>query len=746
MVAEAVTLEDLQPLFNKIAAYYEGLLARIGNAIESVFLELATKIDNLFTRVIASLETIVNNIAEVVGDIFGKIEEFIQTTINEILLFVDEVLTDIVTNINKLIGDTAEFTKQMIKEVVSFIETLTTDASQLFVDIFDTVTEEIEGIVGEVFILFSEIFDVVVTAIEKVMQDVELQLKGLFGVVRQGVEGILGRVSELIEAIKQGVQELIASLVNEISGALRNLLATISDLPGEIADLTARLVDSSRENIGNPLTSLPLNLITSIVERISGEPLADADRMQLETMNMVFGTSPVERSPEMMRDILTKFMPSHPVVKMVVTTLLAPLIILSTLGGITSANSQILLQEHALENPYRLIEPPDVVRAWYMDLMETEPALEELQRHGFTLSASETMLAVGETLPPEAEQISWFLRGLINEEQFEEGLIGKGWTIGNINLLREAAFFIPPVQDLISMAVREVFTPAIAERFGQYEDLPPDFVSNAAKQGVSSEWATNYWAAHWALPSVQMGFEMLHRRVITEDDLNLLLRSADVMPFWRDKLVAISFAPLTRVDIRRMHKLDVLSEAEVLSAYQDIGYNPENAQRLLDFTIQLNKPSQAQDDQDLSALTRNNIINFYSDGVLSRVKATSLLVDIGLSLDAADLFLDGADMQLQRKERRDEIEIILDRADSGVLTFEQAQDALNRLGLQTLEIQIALSDLAKREAKRTKLPSRADLDKMLKKDIIDARIYIDTVRRIGYSNEWAQRYLKLVQG
>ena len=80
------------------------------------------------------------------------------------------------------------------------------------------------------------------------------------------------------------------------------------------------------------------------------------------------------------------------------------------------------------------------------------------------------------------------------------------------------------------------------------------------------------------LPSIGQGFEMLHRRVIEDADLDLLLRALDVMPFWREKLKDISYNPLTRVDVRRMHRIGVLEEEGVFNAYLDVGYNEENAQ------------------------------------------------------------------------------------------------------------------------------------------------------------------------
>jgi len=70
-----------------------------------------------------------------------------------------------------------------------------------------------------------------------------------------------------------------------------------------------------------------------------------------------------------------------------------------------------------------------------------------------------------------------------------------------VNFYTELFYPVPPIQDIITMAVREAFSPEIAARFGQYQDLPEDFVKYAALKGISREWSERYWAAHWQLPS-----------------------------------------------------------------------------------------------------------------------------------------------------------------------------------------------------------------------------------------------------
>jgi hypothetical protein len=207
------------------------------------------------------------------------------------------------------------------------------------------------------------------------------------------------------------------------------------------------------------------------------------------------------------------------------------------------------------------------------------------------------------------------------------GLAGRLQQIGihpdYLDLYKELAFPIPPVADIITMAVREAFTPSIAVKFGQYEDYPPEFEEWSLKKGLSKDWSKRYWAAHWSLPSASQGFEMLHRGVITRDELSMLLRALDIMPFWREKLTGIAFRRLSRVDIRRMYKVGVLTEAEVYEAYLELGYNERDARRMSDFTVKQVLATQ-------SKFTARDVISAYTKYMINRSEAGSLLREVGV--------------------------------------------------------------------------------------------------------------------
>lgn len=217
-------------------------------------------------------------------------------------------------------------------------------------------------------------------------------------------------------------------------------------------------------------------------------------------------------------------------------------------------------------------------------------------------------------------------------------------------LYQELAYEIPPVQDIITMAVREAFTPEIAQRFGQYEGLPQEFVEWSQKKGLTREWAERYWAAHWSLPSPTQGFEMLHRGIISRDDLSLLLRALDIMPFWRDRLIQMSYRVLTRVDVRRMYNLGVLTEAEVNQAYRDLGYDNVNAARMTTFTVKLleqQKKREAIKAAEAAIPTKPTwtaaqTLTFVKKGLITQERARLELSRIGYDTEHTDVYLASA--------------------------------------------------------------------------------------------------------
>lgn len=343
------------------------------------------------------------------------------------------------------------------------------------------------------------------------------------------------------------------------------------------------------------------------------------------------------------------------------------------------------------------------------------------------------------TKPSSSDVIAYELRQGNNLANLQSKLTQIGVHPDWFDVYRTLSSRIPPVADIISMAVREAFSPAIAARFGQYEDFPADFARYAAQQGLSEDWAKRYWAAHWGLPSPQQGFEMLHRGVITTDDLNLLMKAQDIMPFWRDKMTAIAYRTLTRVDVRRMYDLGVLDRSGVLESYKDAGYSDKNAERMTDFTVAYVQKSQTHSAQD-------DIIKAFSDRMIDRSEASSLLTRIGLKWDLITYLLD--DIEYKREWDRIDAQIkgIKNLYKKGQYDQDMTLTELAKLDLPADTIELLMEQWwYEKKGDEVKTWSKAETIKFMQSGAITKERGERELYNMGYNEEHVRVYMETIE-
>jgi len=340
-------------------------------------------------------------------------------------------------------------------------------------------------------------------------------------------------------------------------------------------------------------------------------------------------------------------------------------------------------------------------------------------------------------------------KGYITDTYFKKELNLQGWTDERIQQITGLRDLIPGAGDLISMAVREAFDPGIVQSLGYDQNFPSEFAGWMEKQGFDAEWAKKYWYSHWILPSINQGVEMLHRlrpgttgNPFTEDDFRTLLRIQDVAPFYRERLTEIGYNPLTRVDVRRMYTMGVLTEDEVKQSYLDLGYNDLNATRMTDFTIRFER-------QEERGLTRAAIQASYKRGITGRGDALSQLSAMGYPDDISDFYLDIIDFDLAAQQTDEKLEAIRQLYISGILDESTIQDKIGSLNLPS-ERQLALLEVwTIQRDNRVNLPSRSELDDFYRRGLIDTDFYRDTLKREGYQSNvvtlFTQRIDDIVQ-
>lgn len=343
------------------------------------------------------------------------------------------------------------------------------------------------------------------------------------------------------------------------------------------------------------------------------------------------------------------------------------------------------------------------------------------------------------TKPASIDLVAYHLRQENNLRYLQDDLRRVGIHPDYFNVYETLAHRIPPIADIITMAVREAFTPTIAKRFGQYEDFPPDFAKYAQQQGLSEEWAERYWAAHWGLPSPQQGFEMLHRGVIDEGDLQLLMKAQDIMPFWRDKMTAIAFRPLTRVDVRRMYKEGILDDKGVYQAYLNVGYNEENAEAMTEFTIAYVLTQQ-------SKFTTGDVVKAYTSRMIDEREASSLLNMLGVRRDDINYILGTADYKREWALIEAKSKAIRNLYRRGEYNENKARSELLRLDLPSDQVD-TLMEQWWYEKKEDGIVTwtKAETFKFVKQELISPERGTQELQAMGYDAEHIDIYLRSLQ-
>lgn len=349
-----------------------------------------------------------------------------------------------------------------------------------------------------------------------------------------------------------------------------------------------------------------------------------------------------------------------------------------------------------------------------------------------------------QTLLNPQEMITLYYRQQVTLDEVNDILGRQGYTPQTIEKILELGHQIPGPGDLITMAVREGFDDVVAEKFRYDENFPAQFALWMSKQGYDNDWSKRWWRSHWQLPSIGQGFEMFQRLrpgesdvTFTDADLDLLLRTQDIAPYFRERLKAVAYSPLTRVDVRRMYSMGVLNKEQVYSAYRDLGYNEENAKNLLDFTVSFESAEER-------GLTKDAITASYKRGIIARDAAISDLKDLGYPSEIADFYLDITDYDIQADISDEQLSAIKTLYVDGAIDDSDLHARLGRLNLPAERQNSLVEVWTEQRLNKVSLPSRSELDDFYRRDLIDETKYREYLKKQNYQPGEVDLYVQRI--
>ncbi|MEM3961631.1 MAG: hypothetical protein QXQ36_07185 [Sulfolobales archaeon] len=385
--------------------------------------------------------------------------------------------------------------------------------------------------------------------------------------------------------------------------------------------------------------------------------------------------------------------------------------------------------------PNKELEPGSLIDLYLRGVIDYKTLEDRLKAHGYDPGKAREFLELSKTLFTVEQAIYSYRRGIISDSELRQIFKANGIPESEIPKYLKMTEYFPPPSDLIRFAVREVFTPEIVEKYRMHEDLPEEFLRLAGQVGIPEQVARWYWYAHWDLPSLTMGFEMFRRKIISEDELKTLMRTLDIMPGWRDKLLQLAYELPTRVDLRRMYELGVITRDQLKEYYEKLGYTPQDAELLTRWT----EIEYSSEDRNL---TVKQILELYELGEFTREQAIEHLVKMGYPQESAELKVTLYEHERLLKEAKEELQLLLEQYKNGIITYEELIDQAFKLPFSPTTIQRHILKAYRERQARVRIPSMQTLKRWLKLNIISTDQFREYLKRMNYSDEDIENFIK----
>jgi len=363
----------------------------------------------------------------------------------------------------------------------------------------------------------------------------------------------------------------------------------------------------------------------------------------------------------------------------------------------------------------------------------------------------------------------------------------QGWSDERIEALKFFTLFYPAPADLVNWQAKEVFEPNMVAKYGLKDELGELKRESFYKAGMSDEQIDNFWMAHWEHPELRTVVEMLRRTDFSEDDMRAWFRLVEIPPFWRDKLIQISYEVPTRVDVRRWWDMRTITEERLREVYTHQGYHgkdlddyvlwtkvyvafpdliarwrngfitldevrseltgygmpADRVEELIETKMKAAAPDQITDERNI---TKTDIYKGVKQGVITREEAIELLMDLGYEEDTADYLLTiniPADEEaVVIKERELTKTDIIKGLKTEVITETEALAKLLELRYTPLDAEFLLkiykATITPPADARAREASKADIVLAVKKGLITPEEAYLMLQDLGFTPEAAQ--------
>lgn len=306
---------------------------------------------------------------------------------------------------------------------------------------------------------------------------------------------------------------------------------------------------------------------------------------------------------------------------------------------------------------------------------------------------------------------------------------------------------LPGIGDVVRFMVRDVADPKVVNKY-QYDAEFLEKWNGKLREfthalGLDEDTMRYFWRAHWELPSPTQLYEMLRRLradsvdpkarqlALTEQDVSEALAANDIPKFWRDRLMAISYLPMTITDAKQAYIDGAIDENTLRSIIRDNGRNEFHTQLIVDM---VNRQRARRTQRLIGSFTPDKVTKWLKAGVVDEEKARRLYVDAGLTEAQAAHAVKMAKEALKAERLEKRIRMIEKRYMVGDLLKDQAINLLNKIGVELTKAEQMVEEWEFEIQIRSKQVTASMMCSWFYRGLLSTDEFAVRLRRIGYQD------------
>jgi hypothetical protein len=263
------------------------------------------------------------------------------------------------------------------------------------------------------------------------------------------------------------------------------------------------------------------------------------------------------------------------------------------------------------------------------------------------------------------------------------------------------------------------------------DDLTAAGVPLAVAQQASQPWPVPTYRDELVGPQTQRAW--LEGLSTTAYQVSEALGQADYPAFWRQRLMAISYTAMTRVDLRRAYETDNISFARLIAGLQDRGYSPADALSLSHF----------YHSTALQSLARKPIVTQWVRTGFDTNLLREALKQSGSRADLVDEAMKIADVRRKVNLQQECLEAIKRGFISHFLEEQEARQKLGNLGFDGRTQDKFIAEWTCVRDSKSKVESASTICTAFKIGLITAKDAVKALGQLGYGRTQARRILAI---